>query len=368
MAVDSPGWVTVLNTTIPKFLRQQEVNILRNRVLLARMEQNGRISYSNTGTKFDWKVDYKRAPMTTFADGDVISFARVDRHKTAQVPNDRSYIVPEMMSEIEKLQNAGDEAIIKLWDSKMTSMLADIREQFCDQLYIDGNATGNTKKIMGLETFFGAASTAAAPGFVKPSDTYADLSTAVANYGGNVINGTWPGGTVDPQYDFWSPILVDTVSPVANAYPGISSLNWMNTCNQALRKLITKTRKAKAADGKLDLIMLEDTLFEQFKNAQDNRTQIRVERGQNLALLALGFDVIEFDGVAISTEYGMPASTGYGINTMKMELMSMYPELFHSAGPFFDERTQCYNWLVSFVGNARFNPKFFGKLYPYNQA
>jgi hypothetical protein len=365
MAADSPGWASVLNTTIPLYIRQETVNILRNRALLALMESKGRISYSNTGTKFDWKVAYRRAPMIGYADSDVISFARIDRHKTAQLPNDRGYVLSEMMSEIDTLQNSGNEAIIKLWDGKAKSMMDDIREQFCDQLYIDGNATGNEKKIHGIESCLGTANVIAAPGFVKPSDTYADLLTDPANYGGNWNNGTWPAGSGDPQYDFWSPILVDYLSPVANAWSGISSINWSNTCNQALRKLITKCKKSKSKDGMLDMIMLEDTLYEQYKNAQDSRQQIFVTRNEKVGLVALGFEAMNFDGTDITSEFGMPDGVGYAFNTMQMELMSMYPELFHSVGPFFDEVTRTYRWLLSFVGNMRLNPKFLGKLKGY---
>lgn len=369
MAVDSPGWQSVLNTTIPMYIRQETVNILRQRALLAMMEAKGRILMNQGGTKYDWKVEYKRAPMTDFADGDLLIFNRIERHKTAQVPNDRGYVIPEMMSKIDKLQNSGNEAIIKLWDTKAKTLMGDIRENFCSQLYIDGNATGNTKKIMGIETFLGAAAAAVAPGFVRPTDTYADLVTTPGNYGGVYTNGTWPAGSSEtPQYDFWSPILVDTVSPVAGAYPGISTLTWANTCNQALRKVITKCRKSKSLDGKLDMIMLEDTLFEQFKNAQDNRTQLRIEGANSLMLLKLGFDVIEFDGVPLLTEYGMPFNTGYAFNTQQMELRSMQNELFSSDGPLYDENTQTWRWVVGFAGNTIWNPKFFGKLYPYNQA
>ena len=286
MAADSPGWQSILQTTIPLYIRQETVNVLRNRALLAMLESKGRISMNNSGTKFNWKVEYKRAPMNDFADGDVITFGRIDRHKTAELPNDRSYVLPEMMSKIDTLQNQGNEAIIKLWDTKAKTMMSDIRENFCSQLYVDGNATGNNRKIHGIESCLAAAAAAAAPGFVRPTDTYADLVTTPGNYGGTYTNGTWPeGSTETPQYDFWSPILVDTVSPVAGAYPGVSSLVWKNTCNQALRKLITKTRKSRSVDGKLDMIMLEDSLFEQFKNAQEDRTQLRIEGANSLMLL-----------------------------------------------------------------------------------
>lgn len=367
MAVDSPGWVTILNTTIPDFIRQEEINILRNRILLAMMESKGRISYRNSGTKYDWKVRWKRGTMTPYADGDLLSFARVDRDKTAQLPNDRAYVQTESMGYIDTLQNSGNEAIIKLWDGKISTMLEDIRENFCDELYIDGNLAANSKRIHGIESFLGAAAAALAPGYVRPTDTYADLVTTPGNYGGSWSNGTYPEGSGDPQYDFWSPILVDYTSPVAGAYTS-TTRTWPNTCTEALRNLITSTRKQKAREGMIDLLLVEETLFKQYKNAQEAFKQVPIVSGEALQMRNFGFDVVGFDGLTMATEFGIPSGTVYAFNTMKMELKCMQAELFNSVGPLYDEVTQSYRWALRFVGNLLCNPKFFGKAKNYSQA
>lgn len=365
---ESPGWLATLNTTIPMYLREAMNNIMRSRILLARLEQMGRISYNNSGTHYAWPVKYKRNPMEDFADGDVLTFGRVDRYKTAELNNDRGYVCKEMMSITDTLQNSGNEAIIKLWSEKAEVMMDDIRENFADQFYIDGNAAGNEKKIHGIESFMGGGAAVAAPGFVQPSDTFAGLSTALGNQGGT-FTGTWPvGSTQTPQYDYWSPLLVDYTSPVAGAYSS-STRTWPNTCTEALRKAFTYTQKKKAQTGKLDLVLLEGELLLQWKNAQDNKQQIKVERGQNAALVSMGFtDIVEQDGIALSTEYGMPLNTGYCFNSNMMELRSMQAELFKSHGPIFSEETMTYRWILQFIGNMIWNPPFFAKLYPYGLA
>ena len=200
-----------------------------------------------------------------------------------------------------------------------------------------------------------------------PSDTYADLSTIPGNYGGSWSNGTYPEGSGDPQYDFWSPILVDYTSPVTNAYTS-STRTWPNTCTEALRNLITSTRKQKSKEGMIDLLLVEETLFKQYKNAQESFKQIPVLSGEALGMRNLGFDVIGFDGLTMATEFGIPASTVYAFNTMKMELKCMQAELFNSVGPLYDEVTQAYRWALRFVGNLVCNPKFFGKAKNYGQA
>lgn len=366
MAAATPGWLSIVDASIPKFFREQEINILRDRFLLAMMESKGRVTTGHTGTKFNWRVKYKRNTMTPYADGDVLSFARVNRHRQAELPNDRGYVAPESMGHIDTLQNAGMEAIVNLWSEKNADIVEDIRENFCDQLYIDGYATGNGRKIMGVESFLGAAAVALAPGFVQPSDTYADNSTIPGNYGGNWSNGTYPVGSGDAQYDFWSPILVDFTSPVAGAYTS-STRTWPNTCTEALRRLITYTRRQKSKQGMLDLLMLEMELFRQYKDSLESFKQIPVLQGEALAMRNMGFDAISFDGATIGTEFGMPTNTGYGFNTMKMELCSMNKEIFRTIGPVYNEETDSYRWSVSFVGNMKCNPRFMGKLYAYGQ-
>lgn len=359
----SNPWPNLLNTTIPNYIRQELVNILRSRILLSMLEQKGRVTMNWSGEKLDWKVEYKRAPMAQFADGDTINFSRRDRFKTAQLPW-RQYVLTDMMSHLEKLQNRGEQAIIKNYETIIDRMLADFREQFCDELYGDGNAAGRTRCIHGIESFLGSGA-AAAPGFVLPSDSFAGLNTAPNSYGGT-WTGTWPSGKGDAHYDFYSPILVDFVSNVSGAFSS-STKTWPNTCQEALRKLITKSRKSKAKEGTMDLILLEDDLFEQFKNALDTKVQLPVYRQDQCSEYQLGYDnIVNFDGVMITSEFGLPTNTGYGFNTMQMELCSMEDQLLKSFGPFYDESTQTWRFLMGFYGNARWNPKFFGKLYPYN--
>lgn len=368
MAAESPGWLNIVNASIPKYIREQEVNILRERILLAMMESKGRISFNNTGTKYNWRVKYKRNVLTPYADGDVLSFARVNRHRQAELPNDRGYVAPEMMGHVDTRQNAGMEAIINLWDEKTNDILEDLRENFCDQLYIDGNATGNSRKIHGVESFFGAAATALSPGFVQPDDSYADNSTAPGTYGGSWSNGTYPVGSGDAQYDFWSPILVDYTSPVTGAYTS-STRTWPNTCTEAMRRMLTYTRRQKSKTGMLDLMLLETELYRQYKDSLETFKQIPVLQGDALAMRNLGFtDVISFDGITISTEFGMPNGVGYGFNTMKMELKSLNESLFRTIGPVYNEETDSYRWSASFLGNLVCNPRFFGKLAAYGQA
>lgn len=358
----SNDWARLVNTTTQQYLKDAEPLILRERKLLALLESKGRIKMNSFGTFLDWKLEFKQAPLQGFADGDTVTFARRDRYLTAQLPF-RAYIMTDMMSQQERLQNRGAAQIVNLYGQLVEKMIANFGELFGDQFYIDGNAAGNSRKIHGVESFLGAdGSPNLGNGFALPNDTYANLNTKPQAYGG-IWNGTWPQGFGDAHYDAFSPILVNYTDATSGAYSA-STKTWPNTCHEALRKGITKSRKSKARSGVLDLIMLQDDLFEQYKNSIPET--LFVNRNEKVGLVALGFtDVLNFDGVDITTEFGLPLNTGYGFNTMQMELQSLQDKLFVSTGPTWDEGTQSWRFQLTFYGNVKYTPKFFVKFFNY---
>jgi hypothetical protein len=350
-----PDWSRIVNTTIHKYIREEEVNILRNRKLLALMQSRGRITFNHSGDLLDWKVKYKRAPMQGHSDSDTLTFSRRDRWKTAQI-DWRGYAATDSMTKAERLKNKNTEAIIKIYDQIATSLMEDMEDQFGDELYIDGNASGNSKRIHGIESFLSVSGAAAAGYIGVNNDTYAGLSTALGNYGGawtlSGANSTWPSGTGDAHYDFWTPLVVDYTDNSWSA----STKTWPNTCLEALRFGIIKGKKNKSKRGMLDVIMLNDELYRQFMDKLQTEEQINVTRGNsNKGLLALGFtDVTNFDGVDVTFEYGIPSTVGYGWSIDNVELCSLQGQLFVPEGPDFDIATQSWRFSIDFFGNLRF--------------
>jgi hypothetical protein len=53
------------------------------------------------------------------------------------------------MTKKERLMNRGPQAIIDIYADLGKSLVDDINDQFGEEFYIDGNATGNTKRIHG---------------------------------------------------------------------------------------------------------------------------------------------------------------------------------------------------------------------------
>lgn len=352
-------WTTIVNSTTSQYLKEVENNIMRARKLLALLQSKGRVSYNEFGKNLDWKVKYKRAPLMGFADGDTVTFARRDRHKTANL-DWRGYQLTDLQSKLDRLKNRSNAQIIDLYATIVDDMMEDIEDQFGDQLYIDGNAAGNGKFIHGVESFLSGTQNAGKAN-ATPNDTYAGLATAPGNYGGSWSD-TWPIGKGDAHYDFWSPVLVDYQS----TYWGGATHTWATHCVDAMRFLLIKSRRNKTKRGVMDLILIEEDMYRTYQGVQDDKQRIVVNRNEKNGLYALGFgDVMNLDGCDITSEYGMPADTGYGFNTMQMELLSMQDKLFVATGPVFSEETSTYRFLIDFYGNCKFNPRNHGKLYKY---
>jgi len=90
------------------------------------------------------------------------------------------------------------------------------------------------------------------------------------------------------------------------------------------------------------------------------KERILVERSaEKSPLIALGFsDVINQDGVDITTEFGIPNGVGYGFNVDMMELRSQQAQIFVPEGPDQDIASKSWRFSVDFFGNMTFNPKF----------
>jgi hypothetical protein len=360
------SWQRELHTTIHKYIREEEENILRNRKLLAMLKDRGRITFNHSGDLVDWKVRYKRAPMRTFAEGQTLTFARVNRWKTAQLPW-RGYAVTDSITKQERLKNKGMEAIIKVYSQMATNLMDDIDEHFGDELYIDGYASGHTEQIHGLESFMGNSGVQTNGYVATPSDTYAGMSTALGNFGGTwstvSSNVNWPDGTGDAEYDFWSPLLVDYTDTAWQA----STKTWANTCGEALRYGITKQQKNGSKKGLWDMVLLERELYRLFLEFQEAKERVIIKRGDRKGgLYALGFeDVMNLDGCDITQEYGVPTAVGYGLAINHLELMSLQDRLFVAMTPDFDLASYSERFSIDFFGNMKANPRYQGTFASY---
>jgi hypothetical protein len=364
-------WSRIVNTTIKEYVRGEEVNVIRNRKVLAMLRQRGRITFNHAGDGLDWKIRYKRAPLIGYADTDTLTFSRRDRWKTAQL-DWRGYSIQDSMTKMERLKNKSVEAIVKIYDDIARNLMDDVDDQFGDELYINGYAAGNQKRIHGFESMMGANAVVAGNYIVTPTGTYANLNTDLGNYGGTwsgpgvgAATYSWPVGTGDAHFDFWSPLLINYTDPSAWS---AATKTWANTAVEALRYGIVHARKNKTKKGELDFIILNDEMFRLFLMILDTKERIVIDRGKKSGgLQTLGFDdIVNFDGVEVTFEYGTPPNTGYGWNADQMELKSLQGTLFAPEGPDYDIASKSWRFAVDFFGNICFNPRYFCKWKNYS--
>jgi hypothetical protein len=351
----------VVNATTKRYIRQREVNTLRNRKLTALLKKRGRISFNWSGIKMDWKVKYKRVKLEGFQDGDTLTFSRKERYKTAEL-DWRGYSATDSMSKGEFLQNRNAEAIIKLYSSIAEDLMDDAEDCFGEEFYINGTTAANSRRLHGIESFMGCTASAG-NGVGVPTDTYAGLSCVPGYYGGTWDSGTlpgWPHGKGDTHYDFWSPMIVDYGDA---SFFGANLDTWAENCVEAIALAIIKSKKSKSAKGQLDVIFVDDEMYRKYLTIARGKEQINVTRGQASQLTSLGFtDVFNQDGTDITWEYGMPNGVGYGFNCDMMELRSMQAQVFVPEGPEFDIASKSWKFSIDFFGNLVFNPKYQIKL------
>jgi len=217
---------------------------------------------------------------------------------------------------------------------------------------------------MGLRVGLAGTNDAGA-GVAIAGDTYAGLSTTLGNYGGT-WTGTWPAGSGDSHYDFWTPLLANVTSTYAG-FPSATN-TFAGQGDEVIRWAIIHSQKNKSKRGMLDLILLDRAWYMSFLELVDSKERFLSRPGRNEGSLAkLGFtDSVNYDGVDITYEYGVPDSTGYGINVDEIELRSMQSQLFVPTGPDYDVASKSYRFDVDFLGNLVMNPRSMAKFYGYS--
>ncbi len=361
-------WAGIVKTTIRDYIRQVENDVMRNRKVLALVKAKANLSYGCSGDQAEWRIRYRRNSLQGMADGDVQTFQRQNFWKIANL-DWRGYASQDMATKKEKLMNKGKEAIINRYSEITKLLLEDIEENFGDEFYVDGNASGNEKRIHGIESFMGTTGSAVVGTPVMAADdSYAGLNTVLGSYGGS-WSGNWPKGKGSPEYDFYTPLIVDYTSSLAAASGGWTSATatWAARCSEVLRFAGIHSAKNKSTRGMIDMAMLEAEMYRLFVQAIATNERLVIERGSKTGgLQTLGFsDVVNYDGMEVTYEYGMPTGVGYGWNMDQVELNSLQDSLFVNEGPDYDIASSSWRFSIDFYGNMKFRPRYFFKLGAY---
>ena len=279
----------------------------------------------------------------------------------------RGYQVTDSIYKREMLENRNQAALINV-AGKMASRLQESMEQHLGkEVWVDGNLAGNELRFHGIESMMGIDGTVkiddgtkrnanAADMFGWPSDVYAGINTGLGAVAGSQLEGVWPNGVCDPEYDFYSPIVVNYTSSA------FGDTTWAENCVFATREGIHQAKRNDSRESQIDMVVLDRRLFIEYMNKLDSKERTIVTKSNGLK--SYGFlDVFEQDGVDITTEYAVPTGCGYGLSISNMELRCMESSLMTSEGPFYNEDTQAYRYVVSVLANLKFvSPRNFFKL------
>ena len=369
----------IINTTLRNYLRIEEDGVIRRRLLLAMLRSKGRILYKQSGDGFQWQVRFRRAKMQVNNGMQVLSFQAENRWQKTFLDY-QGYAITDAMPKREQLKNQSAAALIQVYKRLLPLLMEDLEDQFSEEIYVDANAAGNTYRMSGLETMFETSGTInigtgaqrsrnVADPTCSPSSTYANLSTALGAFGGawgegvlqSDIAHTWPSGRGDPEYDFWSPVIVNYTSSAFGNTVWWSFSSAVGNAKTATRFGIRKMKRN--SKDTIPLVLMDDMLYNEYLESLDSQQRIIVDQ-QDTRAKHFGFrDSIYQDGAEITSEYGIPPGVGYGIDLESCQLLSMQGQMFEGEGPEYDMSTRSSRVAVDFLGQFKFkSPRGFFKL------
>lgn len=367
----SEGIIAVKNTAA-KYLKGAADQTIRGYFWLSYLQSQGRIVIGDTGgVSTNWNVMARQPDVRQSGDDAQLVFAEHDAYEQLTI-DVRGYHATDRLTEKKKLMNNGPLQIIDLYGTKIENLVKAVTDQFGNELYIDGNASGNENRLCGIESFMGSSTTVAADLVAKPSDTYAGKSTVLGTLGGswstnlttspnaNVAT-DWPEGQGSSEYDYLTPKLIN----YSSSSWGTGGTTWADNCTKVMRRARLWVHHTTGAEKSPMLHLLAPNLYGDFLDSVENKFRFTTTHpvGGDLGFA----DAINFEGAIVKQDYGCPAGVGYGINANEMLLFNIHDDgsFFKSVGPEYDVKTNSYLYMIYFYGNMRFNPKAFAKYDDY---
>ena len=368
----STDWARTIGTTLVLHLKEEELATFRKYKVFALLEGSGRVAMNQGGRGFDWEVRYRNQPVTSNTGESARVFARHNLWQRANLPY-RGYSVTDMVTKREMLENRGVSQLIDVAGKMASRLQESMQEQLGQEIYVDGNLPGNENRWHGLESVFGVngsvnidtgaheTTARAEDPFLWPDDIYAGLSTELGALGGAQREaGSWPYVPVDPEYDYYSPLVVNYES----SYFKGANQTWKDQCIEAIREGVQHAKRNDTKESQIDLVLLNRKLYIDFLNRLDSRERAIVTKTAGLRSYGFG-DVVEMDGIEVSTEYAIPSETGYALSIGNMEMKCMEGQLMTGEGPYYNEELQAHRYAVSVLANLKMkSPRNFVKFSP----
>ncbi len=350
------AWAEQAATVITKHLKGAEPAIMSNQVFPAMLYKRGRIRYNCAGTDFDWPVRFRRRKGAPIADTEEVTLSRTQLHRRAKLDY-KAYVISDLYTKLDALANRSPESLTALLANNTESLIEDLKVDFGRQLMYNGDAVGNTQRITGYNSIFKHAGTATVNSLVADNNgSYANINLARQAYGGSWSDAAlWPlGGWGTEDYDFWTPIILNYTS--ASWKNGNA---WANNCLEVLSYLMSVQMRHESKEERIDLVLLDLQMFDDFKNAMRAKERIVVS-DKNSDVYQLGFkDAINMDGVDVLPSVvpqpgvAVPTGVGFGINFGTLALLSMQGQLFNAEAEPISAIKRTGAIVADFMGNLQ---------------
>lgn len=355
----------VSKATLSKWAKRVSDQAEKKMQLIPILRKKGRIKTLDGGGELRWIVRNKYHELLGHVDGLDRSYNRLNDLVNATLPW-AGYELVDAITPVEKAQNKGESAVVRLFDQKVAQMQMSAAQRMAGQLYNDASVaqTSIPLPLHGIESMMSFTSQTNTDEFQTTSDdTYAGISTSRT---------VWTSTTTDPGYEGWSPVIVN-----ANRTVGGSAVAWADAADEYLRAGIIKSQVTADADDVVDVVLLRQSPFKDLLNLLDDKERKTVAAGY--AESAYGFrpgQTVQFEGAMVGWDHACPSTDadsyevfGYGFNTSKMELnmldipgFTRGKDSLFGFQEFVDPGTAASLLRLMFYGQIKFeSPRYFAK-------
>jgi len=390
LTVTEEAHINSIRTAAPQYMSGFSDLTKRNHLLLNMMASWGQIEYNASDISRIWQIRVRQPEVRVFSNTTNKTFSDHNPYEQMQV-GIRGFEASDLLKELEWKLNQGSTQLIPLYENKMEFLGSTLVERMQEWIPRDGDTAAYQDGYQGFESCLlaenattGSADPDATDRIVLPNDSYGGHPTDLANFGGTWtsdlpaasrmnktqnIDNDWPYGQGDSEYDALSPMLW------AYDSSGWGATAWEDNVEPVIRDAATALRNKNGMGmGDIDLcFLLAPNLYPGAENYYSSRFRIIQpftggDQGHPMP------NSIYVDGVALKSDYSVPADIGYGvcpnhIEMFNLKCMNMGPspapeQMIDVFGPDWSPEHGAYLMRVSTFGNLRMQPKFMCKLAP----
>lgn len=163
MAIPNTNWTEIITTTLFNRSKKLADNVTKANALLFQISKKGRMKPVDGGTNIIQELEYaENGTYTRYSGYDILNVSPSDVFTAAQY-NFAQAAVAVSISGLEELQNAGEERVINLLESRIGNAERTMRNNISADCYSDGTASGG-KQIGGLALLVPDANTSGTVG------------------------------------------------------------------------------------------------------------------------------------------------------------------------------------------------------------